>query len=295
MPYYYYKHYQFAAALTFIFGVALWAWSPSLSGQVFVLLIFGGLIGLPHGLTDFALLKRCGMRLLPQIKNAKITFSLGVLAYLGLMGLFLLLWIFAPLTALLVFLGIAGYHFGTQDAQAYFLSQWQFWLFAFTRGIMVIALPLILHNQTAEMFNAMIGLDFFYTPDVRKTGFLILILAFLLPLLALKNSRLFGEQCLLLLIYLTLPPLLSFTLYFCLWHTPRHYIEEREIVQKFVLDRISLMRLIAIFSLFVGLAFMGCLSLAPLGLSLGQQTAAFFFIVVSCLTFSHVIFSQKAI
>ena len=253
----------------------------------FILLVFAGLIGLPHGLTDFSLLKRAGGSFNKKVPD-HYRFGVGFLVYLAIMGVFFGVWQVAPLWALVAFLFIAGFHFARQDSRAYSLTGWRRGLFAASRGLMVIALPFFLHSQTSEVFNAMIGAEVFCKPALNTPALMVLGLFFLLPAFLTKNRNIIAEQLLLILVYLALPPLVSFTLYFCLWHTPRHYIEEMDVIRKHVLAKITKFRLAFIFVL-SGVIYMSLLFyLAPLW----HSAAAYFFILVSCLTVAHVAFSE---
>lgn len=213
-------HYTIAFAASFWLALALLLWQPGLSQQLMVLIIGAGLIGLPHGLTDLLLLQPLGER----FGWSSWPFLSGMLIYLLIMAVYLVIWLLFPSFAFALFLCVSIWHFGRQDCQS--ASPELTWPHAVLRGMLVLLLPYGFWPETTIFFNLIIGRELFvYVPEIRYLAALIALAAIGLALYA--RARYFlAETALLVGLLVLLPPLLSFTVYFCLWHTPRHYICE---------------------------------------------------------------------
>ena len=156
---------------------------------------------------------------------------------------------------------------------------------------MVIVLPFVFHGETAQIFNVLVGQPFFHAPQPDLLVVMLVVL-YIMPVGGLKNPPAFLEQLLLLGVYLTLPPLLSFTLYFCVWHTPRHYIEEWPVIQRYagVIKPQPMLAALLAFAL-VGGGICGAGMFAKAHPEVAMQV---FFITVACLTAAHVLFTEVA-
>jgi beta-carotene 15,15'-dioxygenase len=187
--------------------------------------------GLPHGAMDGWI---GSWWLKPRLGRWWwIPFGLG---YLSLSALVIAAWSAFPNPSLLAFLTISFFHFSCNSAEAPHPPQpWNhgqgLW-----RGACVILGPALLHPAaTGQHFSAL-------TQDPTWPGKLIqarpwlLAAAGLCALLLLKSlasapwrdrsfQRAHGLALLLTLSAVVLPPLLSFTLYFCCFHSPAHSSE----------------------------------------------------------------------
>lgn len=176
-------------------------------------------LGIPHGALDLSVARARG--LLPTIPAA-----IGFLfAYLALAGGVVAAWVLAPEATFAGFLLISAYHFGGDWSDS--LPRWRRLL----AGAVVLGLPAFAHRDAVvEVFSALVppaaAADF-----ASGLGLLGLTAAFWLLLLALvaapgsrAERRAFAELGAVAVMALTLPPLMTFTVYFCVLHSPRHLI-----------------------------------------------------------------------
>ncbi len=224
-------HWMAAFSLSLALGAYfLWA-APGLAEQMLWLVLFAGVIGVPHGLTDFAILpalaRRCGWR-------GPHAMPLGAMIYVALITLYGALWLLLPALALLGFLLLAAWHFGEQDVRAYGAALRYPRLQSAARGAAIIVLPYLAQADTAHYF-ALLGdstlwlapaawIPAAWIPAAWIPAAWVAAATLALSLIA-HHLRFALETLLLCALLVLLPPLLSFTLYFALWHTPRHYAQ----------------------------------------------------------------------
>jgi len=181
------------------------------------------LVGIPHGATDHLIFSRLGIAQLGQ--NKWLLFFSG---YLGLMLAYGLLWWVAPTASLVLFLVMSVYHFGQ--------SNWSFlWekrkLAGITAsmiwGMWVIFTPLLLQAESSlAIIGQIIGRPV-VVPDAIWIGAPVLFVLNLLMMGYLwgrgwlerqEFTREIFHLILLEVLFLTCPLLLSFAVYFTLWH-----------------------------------------------------------------------------
>jgi len=282
-------HYYAALTLSAMIGAVLLATTPTLNQQIIILLIFAGFIGVPHGLTDFALLPGLCQRFGCSGSIIKLLL-MGALFYLSMIGAFLLFWQWLPKLALMVFLLLSIWHFGEQDVKAQRLRGNQRDLQAALRGLFLIGIIYLAQAETATYFNLLtesewfIPLPFSETLAVGGASLYILLSAMT------KSWKYIIESACIMLMCIVLPPLLSFTLYFCLWHTPRHYIA---VMSHKYHSRTNAK--IAIFSLLAAVIFF-YYSVYTFEIQLSYIVyAMLFFKMLSGLTFAHVVITKIGI
>ena len=176
------------------------------------------LIGVPHGGFDGAIARHIGW---PKGLIPWLGFHL---AYIALAGLVLLLWWFMPLFSLAIFLGLSALHFGASDI-ADIGTDWLPW--AAHGGLVCLAIPNFQATLVTPLFALLIGTD---NAVALINGISVLFAPWLVIVIAYWVYAYFHRQyrksalSLLLLIVLAylLPPLVSFSLYFCLWHSRGH-------------------------------------------------------------------------
>jgi Brp/Blh family beta-carotene 15,15'-monooxygenase len=285
-------HYVFALLGSMILCATFYIYNPNFSLQILILLVFAGLIGVPHGLTDFAILDRLPRRLGLKLRNYAYK-CIGGFIYIVIALAFYGLWGLAPLLTLIIFLILSVWHFGHQDIESYLNTYKLLPFHAILRGSMIILLPLFAHEETGFYFNTLSESSLFSNLTMTSTQIVLLIIFYILTSLCLKLMLYVIETIVIISILILLPPLLSFTIYFCLWHTPRHYISEVKHMDKKVgiaLGCLVFMTLIAsvpsFFYIYPELDLRGY----------GLEIMEIFFKLLSSLTVSHVIFthSQKA-
>lgn len=289
------RHRLAALPLSAFALIATLLWQPDATQQIVILLLFAGCIGLPHGLTDFLLLsglaRRCGW---PEHRPFAPLFGSAIYLLISLM--YLLIWWNAPLFALLLFLAIAILHFGMHDAQSLGLASWQRSAFALARGVMIIAIPYGTQPDTAAYFTLLAASDVFSTPSWSIWLGCLCIAIQLFAAWRTQDWFVPLETLLLGFALAVMPPLLSFSLYFCIWHTPRHYL----LISKkpIMLRKCTINPLTGLF-FFTASSFLLVLILTIVDfyyIKIIQMHAASwsvgFFILLSSLTLPHVIASS---
>jgi Brp/Blh family beta-carotene 15,15'-monooxygenase len=196
--------------------------------QVVFFIFNVALFGISHGAVDHL---RC-----PPDKKGKVgifrLLSFGVL-YIGFSFLVLYVWLHDPGPMLVSFLLLSCLHFAMDEDEALPFAEKFLW------GSLPVLAPCFLHAKAVgEMFSFLTGApgDFSLAlnTSLRLIGYLLLGLAVASLVVdtlgALeersKNRLAVGASELLLLsCYLFLPPLLSFTIYFCWWHSIRQCLK----------------------------------------------------------------------
>jgi Brp/Blh family beta-carotene 15,15'-monooxygenase len=183
------------------------------------------IFGLPHGALDLALVQGAS-------RGSRTALVGAAVLYLMASGLVLMVWISAPMAALLGFLAIAVIHFGLGDTEDLHGPQRAVEIIA--RGGFAGVAPLVFHPQTTrDLFALLVGpastasLD--TTLAVMATPVTWLWLACLVVALAWRTiQRAPGwmsavlELLLTAAIFAVCHPLAAFLLYFCFVHSVRH-------------------------------------------------------------------------
>ena len=199
-----------AIAMTFIIvGIITPALSTALATTLACALLL--VVGLPHGALDIATLRRAGP-----------TAQLPVVgAYLGAAAVMFAIWWASPLTGLAVFYTVSMVHFGDDwgnDRDP---------LFGRANALALLSAPAVLHGKHLA------GLFVVLTRDPRSAVLVDLLMlvapvatCFALVGLATMASRQRSVEglCALLAMFI-LPPVIGFALFFCLFHSPRHFRE----------------------------------------------------------------------
>ncbi len=196
-------------------GLAL-AFSVSLSfeSQRVCALLAIIVLGVPHGALDGEI-----ARSLLQSRFGRAWFPVFSLPYLSLFALVLLAWHFAPMPTLAAFLGASAWHFGSEDAPGTRLA-------AIIRGGLPIAVPLLAHlSATWAVFATVSGVSRSQPPDwLWAAGLIWLALG-----MAWAGSAVMRGQGYLLMtpallsgVFVMLPPLTAFAIYFVCVHAPAH-------------------------------------------------------------------------
>lgn len=199
--------------------------SLTLTWQLTMLALAVMIFGLPHGALDLALMQGAS-------RGSRTALVGAAVLYLMASGLVLMVWISAPMAALLGFLAIAVIHFGLGDTEDLHGPQRAVEIIA--RGGFAGVAPLVFHPQTTRnLFALLVGpastasLD--TTLAVMATPVTWLWLACLVVALAWRTiQRAPGwmsavlELLLTAAIFAVCHPLAAFLLYFCFVHSVRH-------------------------------------------------------------------------
>ena len=220
-------HRRLALALTLPVIAVAAAHPPGRELQLWFLVLGVGFLGLPHGAVDH-LQGRAVFA--PRFRAAwPVLFAAS---YLLGTGIVLFGWWLAPTLLLGLFLGAAIVHFGAEDQeQAAEGTSARFRFVAgVVRGALPVAGPTLWHPQeTATLFAVL-------TPGTGSSRHAQVLEALAGPAALLHGAAaVLAVRCLLqkrllagaelaaiALLVGVAPPLLSFTIYFGLWHAPRH-------------------------------------------------------------------------
>ncbi len=199
--------------------------SPPLALQLTILALAVVIFGLPHGALDLALVQGASRGSWTALLGAAIL-------YLIASGLVVMVWITAPVAALLGFLTIAVIHFGLGDTEDLHGPQRAMEIVA--RGGFAGIAPLVFHPQTTrDLFALLVGPAATTRLDaalaVMTTPATWLWIACLIIALAWRTiQRAPGwisavlELLLTTAIFAVFHPLAAFLLYFCFIHSVRH-------------------------------------------------------------------------
>ena len=177
------------------------------------------IVGIPHGSNDY--LYRDDPSAFGILKFLAV--------YLGVIGLYILLWWFAPILAFVLFFLISFHHFGQSNFENESVRYLSSWLW----GIWLIIVPVIFHWQEAfTIFNQMLSIHTNLTisssdhsKDVNQLGIISLIFLGSIYLVSLflferKNILYYTIQFVVVTLWYWFTPLLTgFIIVFCLWHS----------------------------------------------------------------------------
>lgn len=182
------------------------------------------ILGVPHGSLDGVIARKLGWS-----KNLMEWLSFNAL-YLFIALLVVVVWTHFPFISLVVFLFISGVHFGLSDISSTSEDD-NLNLLPLTAhaGLITVALPALQTDQISSIF-AVLSND-------SQSAFLISIIESIFPfyiiivsayfIYAWQNSKWRINSLVLILFIFTanfLPPLLTFSLYFCFWHSRGHML-----------------------------------------------------------------------
>jgi Brp/Blh family beta-carotene 15,15'-monooxygenase len=183
------------------------------------------LIGVPHGGLDGAVARRVGW------PNGMLPWVLFHIIYLLLAASVAGLWWLSPLPSLIFFLGISALHFGSSDIRHISPpSSRDAWLPLIAHGgLVVIGIPVLQSVDVEPLFAVLVGAEnslwLLNQIDQLRLLWAASLFAYLIYSIYQPRWRksLFSLAVLIVLAYL-LPPLVSFALYFCLWHSRSHML-----------------------------------------------------------------------
>jgi Brp/Blh family beta-carotene 15,15'-monooxygenase len=177
------------------------------------------LVGIPHGGLDAVIARKQGW---PTSHTAWLAFHL---LYIFLSLLVILVWLVLPLLSLTLFLLISAIHFARSDFES---SPGRQWIPLIAHGGLVpLAIPYAQALQVQPIFTLLVGEanGFILLDAMQSLFFPWLASVAIYAYYALRNLSL--RQSFIILVGLVvaafiLPPLVTFALYFCAFHSPRH-------------------------------------------------------------------------
>ena len=280
-----------------IFSILIFKFS-SLDISTLICLLFILTIGVSHGALDH--LKGKKLLKILNIKKSYIFYLFYVLIAISV----ILVWTIFPTITLIIFLGIAAFHFGKEDTQ--FLinkSSNLIPILYFFRGLLVIITPLYFNfDETVSIFKMLlIDSEQFYSSlsfiENYKIIEISIGLSALSSIILFLNDFNFKKFAILLdffsiiILNYYLSPLVAFTIYFCFLHSVRHTISLavemdnanlKNGFKLFVKKAFPLTVLTAIFSL-VGLYLLNNVY------ELDNAILKIIFIGLASLTFPHIL------
>mgnify|MGYP005847784225 FL=1 len=210
-----------ATAVLVIYG------TPSAGVSAAIMIVAVGLIGLPHGAYDLEVARR-----LYAQRFGALWWPIFGFAYLALAALALGLWVTAPAVGLVLLLVGGAAHWGLDDLEQQSRGAVRGGWLALSRGAIPVAAPMAFHpDAVAEIFAALLSAGSVDAQAVRAWGAVWLAAA--LPGIvgslrlgpggsAAARVRVIAEPIVLLLWFAAAPPIIAFSLYFCMWHAVRH-------------------------------------------------------------------------
>ena len=195
------------------------------------LLIFCFILILTLGVSHGALDHLRGEKILKPILK-KRWFLVFYPGYISLSLFVIICWILFPSISLLIFLLVAGYHFGEEDLS--FFKEEQGLIFnmtGFLKGFLIITLSLHFNFETTLIFFNYLMVNI--TPFSDLSSYTSILFAINLLLLIIGTIYLFKnhlnelvlillEIILIIVSFKYLPLILAFTLYFCFLHSSKH-------------------------------------------------------------------------
>ena len=174
-------------------------------------------VGIPHGANDYLFNK----------DKSKVGLVKFLALYIGIMGLYLAVWWWFPILALVVFFLVSFHHFG----QSNFENDQLFHLPSLIWGLWILIFPVLLHYKEAisifkNMVNLEDALNLNQTPieSIQNWQIYIALILALIYLISVfkthsKQFMLYTFQFIAVSIwYLITPLLFGFIVVFCLWH-----------------------------------------------------------------------------
>lgn len=241
-------------------------------------------IGLPHGAMDGALAMHFGWTSRPAITG------LFLLSYVGMSGAVVLVWSFAPAVTFVAFLAISIYHFGRGDASS--LAAGRTTVESLARGGLVIGGISQMHRSEVDgIFQTLVGND---TSGVWLflNGVVAITIGCAMESMLFKNHRerlaFAVELGVLFLLFLAVPPLVGFALYFCFVHSVRHVSSVREFMATTV-SSVSITKTTAALSLITWGVGLAVLAQQTSTMEVDSALLRVVFIGLAALTVPHMI------
>jgi Brp/Blh family beta-carotene 15,15'-monooxygenase len=250
--------------------------SPTIQLVILGVVIF--LLGLPHGALDPWIAQRLGLY---DSTKQKIVFITG---YLALTALVVFFWLWLPVLSFFIFLTISAWHFS---------GDWDKSInrpLRLCAGILLLLMPIGFHTETVStIFQSLSGTNGAHLATTLSLPpwFLAVAMTFIAAIAAIKRQWQTSLDFLSLLglAYFT-PPLIYFTLYFCLLHSPRHLFGIFKSAT--IAEHLSLMRMMITFTL-VSLILIGGLSWLWSALPSSTLILKLIFISLAAVTVPHML------
>ncbi|CAN5220069.1 Brp/Blh family beta-carotene 15,15'-dioxygenase [soil metagenome] len=221
-------HRRYATVATVVAVVLLLSLAKSLQWQVFFFVFNVLLFGVCHGSCDHL---RCPPDKYCNVGIARLL--LFAASYLAFAALVFYVWLHDPGPMLVSFLSVSCLHFAMDEDEMLSFPKKLLW------GILPVLAPCFLHaRDVGQLFGFLTGSQGEFSEQLNTVlqlfGFLVLGLASaslivdIFGALQQQSKRMLAisiSELALLLSYVLLSPLLSFTVYFCWWHSVRQSLK----------------------------------------------------------------------
>ncbi len=222
-------HRRWATFATLLALLPFSLWARDFYSQVSIFLVNVLLFGICHGSLDYL---RC-----PPDKDGEVSrlrLSIFLLAYIFLALLLLWIWFHDPGPMLVSFLSVSCLHFALDEEQDLSFAKKCLW------GFLPVLAPCFLHaDDVNRVFSFLIGSQVSFSLTLAEVlkilGCMIVGLAcsslvfdFCTACEAKSRAAMFdcASSLALILSCVFLPPLLSFAIYFCWWHSLRQCLRQ---------------------------------------------------------------------
>ncbi|MEM6265415.1 MAG: Brp/Blh family beta-carotene 15,15'-dioxygenase [Bacteroidota bacterium] len=278
-------------------------WPEQVKGfEVAFFIILMVLTGIPHGATDHLI-----YRISQQRRGLKVSYARFFFIYLAAMAFYGICWYVAPVLSLGFFLLLSAFHFGQSQLIHLNIPENRpvKWLTYITWGFAVLAAIVLLHPQeSGEILSVLFSSDsplVLFTYGMEITALLMGTIVVML-VVAWRMDWMSGQSCiqeivnlgLLLLLCMTTSLLISFAVYFGLWHALHSIRLEVQSLRK-EYPNFSLGEFVKKALPFSLISFVGVGILLFLGGMLSSQISPYllFFIAISALTLPHMMYMQR--
>ena len=275
----------------------------SLAGQYILAIALIVIFGIPHGAVDHLIFLQS-----KRLKFQSVNWISFYSVYLGIIFMIGVLWWLNPLFSFIVFMMISSYHFG-QSQLSHLVTSGKKYLGSIIYFLWGTAVLSFFFYSSRDQISTLFENDFFlvYLDGLEiKTLQLTILISFLglcaaFILLNLKHgvpvSALImelGILAVILVMFRLLPPFISFSIYFSLWHSARVLFEEYEYLRegKLINSARSFVTKLLPFSAIsiVGIAAV-LLTASTIGFSISLPTL--FLIMISLLTVPHALVMEE--
>ena len=271
------------------------------SNAALILVLFSVfLIGIPHGAIDHIISSKLFGT--GETLSGHLLFYSSYLLIMLVLGL---IWIFTPVTGMIIFLLISIYHFGQADMEDFLLTKKFAPFWNIFRGSMIILLIIFSDiSTTFPILTTAMNLD----TDTFSSLFADPLWVIAAVLVTYAGGQLFltfrgfvrspgiffAESVLLVLLLLITGPLIGFAVYFAVWHSAGHIHEMRSFLElngeKMTIGmfykKAAPFTLISLFGLFL-------LVLLQNAFSVQEQFLTLMFILISVLTLPHMLIVDR--
>ena len=241
-------------------------------------------IGLPHGAMDGALAAHFGWM---ESKKKAVSFLLG---YVAMAALVVGFWFVAPAISFIIFLAISMFHFGKGDVNTQ--GKQSSTVESLARGGVVIAGISQFHKADADsIFLALISSNTDLVWSFLDAAIIITVVCTAITLAIKKGqerSLFFGEIAGLTLIFAILPPLVGFSIYFCMIHSIRHFAAMKTMLQD-TISKLQIRRTTVLFSAICWAVGLIVLVLQSSNVGVEPALLQVIFIGLAALTVPHMI------